>query len=249
MNKEEFKELQEETALYIYKFASLNKELFITDLKYSHFFYDLLTEQFEIEKELNCIRGMIENKTRNLNFEEFKKAYLKKMNDEYNTFQMKHNNKETIYNQTVSKSEEELRKIETYFEEFIKKYHPFINYCKINEVLLAYEFVERLYNENNYTGMIEAFNLNKTYFNYPTISVANYNDAAMLYYDFKKNLAARYFKIKQDQYPKNKIEVVKTKEGIEKERESLKKEIENLLGALTSLREDFKKEFGYEFSF
>lgn len=249
MNKEEFKELQEETALFLFRIARLNKDLFITDVKYSHHFQELLNEQFEIERELNCIRGMIENKSRNLNYEEFKKAFIKKMNEDLNTIRMRQHNKETIYEPVTSKTPEEEKEIDDYYRDFILKYHPIIHNCRIKEVLQAYEFVEKLYNENNYTGMIEAFNLNKHYFDYPTISVAAYNDVAMLYYDFKKNLTARYFNIKNDQYPKSKIEVVKTEKGIEEEKVRIKKEIEALLEVLSKARIDFKNLFGYEFSF
>jgi len=249
MNKEEFKELQDETAFYLFNIESMQKRMYITDLKYNYYFYDMLKEKISIENEINCIRGMIENKNRNLNYNEFKKAFIKKMKESDENVEAKHNQTLLIFDAVTNQPKEDLDKIEAYFKTFVREHHPVVLYNKNKEAAMSYDFVKKMYRENNYNGMVEAYNLNKASFNADPIFPNSYNEVALLYYEFKKNVTTNFMKISDKEYPKNKIMVFETPDGIEKEKEQLKKDTENLLAILVPLQKDYEQNFGEKFSF
>lgn len=247
MNKEEFKELQDETAFYIYQIEMHSKELYLTDLKYNYYFFDLLKEKIAVENEINCIRGMIENKSRNLNYEEFKKAFIKQVKENNANVEVKHSSVVQIFDKVTSIDEETYKKMEEYFQRFIREHHPVIQYKKTKDATMGYDFVKKMYRENNYSGMMEAYELNKDSLASNIINQSEYNDVALLYYEFKKKITSQFMQVREDQYPKNKVEVVKSQENIEKEKEQIKKDTEDLLKTLVPLQADYEKMFGEKF--
>ena len=251
MNKEEFKELQNETAFYIYNIELRSKEYFLTDIKYNYYFFDLLKEKIAVENEINFIKGMIDNKNRNLNCEEFKKAFVKQVKDNNSTIEAKHSNVLMTFDAITSVVDDKRKELENYFHDFIREHHPVVTYNKSKDAAMAFDFVKKMYRENNYSGMVEAYNLNKASLQTDIIGPSQYNEVALLHYEFKKQITAGIMKVKETDYPRNKMEVVKSEENILKEKEQIKKDTEELLKALSALESDYENLFGqkpvYEF--
>ncbi len=249
MNKEEFLELQDETALYFYNVAKLNKELYIANLRFNYTFYDILREKIDIENEINYIKVMIELKNKNLDYEKASKDFINQMVDRNLKIEKEHENVLLVHDKIVNKTEEELKEIEDYFLKFNKDYHPIIWNTRTNDAAMAYNFVEKMYRENNLGGMKEAFELNKTSLSRSFIRPEEYSKVAMIYYNSKKKIIDDYAKKLNRPNQKQIIEGFKSEDNKVKLEEELKKDTENMLKAQASLEQDFKNNFGYELDF
>ena len=248
MNKEEFKEMHDEFANYVYQYENFVKAGIINDAFYNQYFFNDALRLHRVEVENNIMISALKRLGEKVDIEDVKKeitANIEKYNNEQKVIEEKKIKAQAIVNVTKNLSKDELMKLENDYLAFVKKNHPAVK-CKVDSAeQQAFILIRQMYYENNLGGFYELLDTYKTTFKDVEYDPKEYNSISGYYFEIKANIN-KDFNIKQKQYPYTKFDVLKDEITIARETGDIRAKINDLKRAHEAVSKDFKNAFGFE---
>ena len=250
MNLNEFLEMKNEFAEYIYNYEYFLKCGAINDCYYNYYFSQYLDEIKFLDTESKVMASVIDMKANN-EPEEKINEFVTKAKESYANEKAMIENKNrlcrTIVENNNKMSNEDKKQFEIDYLAYVKENHPIVK-CFINDnEEQIFNMLNKLYKENNYSGFKGMLEMNKNSFKVPEYKEADFTKISAYYYDMKKNINADFLK-KQNQYPFNKMEVLKNEISVAREAGDLKAKLSKFREANKNLHRDYELNFGKDFS-
>ena len=250
MNLQEFLEMKNEFADYIYKYEYFLKCGAINDCYYLHFFGDFLDEIRKVGTENRIMAAAIAMKSEGKPQEEIDK-FLADQKELYNTETEKVKNKK-VFTEAVIKNNDALpmedkKQFEIDYLDYVKKNHPIVKCLVSPQEEQLFQILSKFYKENNYSAYKEILENNKNVFSEPEYKEEDFNKISAYYYDIKKNINADFLN-KSKMYPYNKQETLKNEISIARENGDLKAKLNEYKGANKNIHKDFFNAFKFEYT-
>jgi len=250
MNLNEFLEMKNEFAEYIYRYEYFLKCGAINDCYYTHFFSKFLNEIRTLGIENEVMSTAIKMKSEGKSDEEINE-YINKAKEGFSEDQKKIDYKTTLAEQVVANNEklsiEDKKQFEIDYLDYVKKNHPIVKCLATEAEENAFNMISKLYKENNYYGFKSFIDMNKAIFTNPDYKEQDFNKISAYYYDIKKNINTDYQR-KQNMYPYNKQDTLKNEISIARENGDLKAKLNEYKGINKSIRQDYVNYFKQDFS-
>ncbi len=250
MNLNEFLEMKNEFAEYIYRYEYFLKCGSINDCYYNYYFSQYLDEIKFLDTESKVMASLIDMKANNETKEKMEEftANAKKA---YATEKGMIENKNRIAKQVVENNNtlpmEDKKQFEKDYLDYCKTNHPIVKCLISDEEEKLFGLINKLYKENNYSAFKEVLELNKAAFTNPEYKEEDFNKISGYYYDMKKNINSDYLK-KQNIYPFSKSEVLKNEISVAREAGELKATLSKFREANKNLHKDYVMNFEVDFS-
>ena len=248
MNKQEFNEMQDEFANYVYQYENFIKAGIINDAFYNQYFYNDVLRLHRIEVENNIMISALKRLEAKVDIEDVKKeitANIEKYQNEQKVIAEKELKAKAIVNVTKNMSKDDLIKLENDYLAFVKKNHPAVK-CKVDSSeQQAFIIIRQMYYENNAGGFYELLDMYKNTFKDVEYDSKEYNSISGYYFEIKANIN-KDFNAKQKQYPYTKFEVLKDEITIARETGDIRAKINDLKRANEAVSKDFKNAFGFD---
>ena len=250
MNLNEFLEMKNEFAEYIYKYEYFLKCGAINDCYYNFYFSQYLDEIKYLDTENRIMASCIDMK-RNNEPEEKINEFISKAKESYAKEKVLIDNKnrmaKAIVDNNNKMSNEDKKQFEIDYLDYVKKDHPIVK-CFINDnEEQIFSMLSKLYKENNYSGFKGVLEMNKNSFKVPEYKEDDFTKISAYYYDIKKNINADYLK-KQNTYPFNKMDVLKNEISVAREAGDLKAKLSKFREANKNIHRDYELSFEKDFS-
>ncbi len=250
MNKNEFLEMKNEFAEYIYRYEYFLKCGAINDCYYNHVFGKNLDEVRKYDLENKLIMGAIKLKSENKPQEEIDKFiadFKQKFADENAKIEEKHRAADIIFANNEKLTPEERKQFEEDYLAYVKANHPIVKCFASEEEEKLFYLLNQLYKENNILGFKEVIEMNKNIFKEVEYKEEDFNQISAYFYDTKKNINADYLQ-KQNAYPYNKQDVLKNEISIAREMGEIKVRTNQLIASNKELHKDYIENFGEDIS-
>ena len=245
MNKEEFKELQDQFANLCYTYDKISKDGFIFDAKYTYYFKDLVRRRFKITEEnkmFQQIAIMLKNNKSdeeiNSFIEEAKKNFAKEM---FN-FDKKIEIISPIIKHLNEMSNDEIDEVEAVYKNYAIMYHPVVKMNPSQNELQLFGLIRKIYFENNLSGLNEILENSKNFLKHIEINEDNYSKYSNYFYDTDKKIKID-IKKKTDAYPYTKFDVFDDEISIAREEGELRASVNKLSEMNQVLHKDFVELF------
>ncbi len=250
MNLNEFLEMKNEFAEYIYRYEYFLKCGTINDCYYTNFFGGILREMRTTDIESKVMTTAIALKTSGKSQEEIDK-YLEEQKKAFKDGEEKLALKDKLAKNIVDNNEklsnEDKKQFEIDYLEYVKTNHPIVKCLISDQEEQLFQLISKMYKENNYSGYKEILSLNKNIFTNPEYKEEDFTKISGYYYDIKKNINADYMK-KQNSYPYNKQETLKNEISVAREKGDLTAKLNEFKAANRNIHKDFINAFSTDFS-
>ena len=250
MNLNEFLEMKNEFAEYIYRYEYFLKCGAINDCYYNYYFHQYLDEIKYLDTESKVMASLIDMKNNNETPEKIEE-FMKNARDSYQKekamIEKKNMMAKAVVENNNKMSMEDKKQFEIDYLDYVKKNHPVVKCLISDEEESLFSLISKCYKENNYSGFKQILEMNKNTFTNPEYKPDDFNKISGYYYDMKKNVNADYLR-KQDIYPFNKAEVLKNEMSVAREAGDLKAKLTKFREANKNIHEDYKLNFGVDFS-
>ena len=248
MNRQEFDELRNEFAEYIYRYEYFLKVGFLNDLYYNNEFKADLEVNALLEFENSVIYTACKEKENNKDFDKTQLFEIAKQNKEQLLKSIKEKNAKSsrLVERFEKMSNQEKKDIETDYLNLVKVYHPVIRVFVTEEEKAVFNKIRQFYNENDVAGIQELLELNKGLFKDIEYLPEHYNKVSGFFYDNQKRINADYTK-KMKEYPFNIGETLKDEITRARETGELRSRHTQLLRNNQELKKAYKKLYGEDF--
>ena len=250
MNKNEFLQMKNEFAEYIYRYEYFVKCGAINDLYYNHYFGRALDEVRFYELENNLMVEAIRRKNNNESLEEINKfieGFKEKFNNENKTIEEKHQLADQVVEYNEKLTVEEKKQFEEDYLAYVKANHPIVKVIATQDEDQIFSAAQKYYNTNNIKAFKDLMEASKEAFTEVEYKEEDYTKISAYYYDIKKNINQDYMN-KQNNYPFNKMDVLKNEISIARETGDIKVRKNKLAAANKEIHKDYIENFGEDLS-